>query len=134
LQEQEQIRQILIRERNRQLQEQEQIRQSLEREQNRQLREQEQIRRSLERNIQLQEQEQIGKSQKREQKNKQPIFKERKYMNEDKEQLCCSICLENFVIHEIIYELQCMHIYHKSCITKWLDINKNCPYCRKNFE
>lgn len=40
----------------------------------------------------------------------------------------CSICLEN--PNECI-QLKCGHVFHKSCITKWLKVKNNCPNCRK---
>lgn len=40
----------------------------------------------------------------------------------------CSICLEDIEENKII--LDCGHIYHKECITNWLKVSYNCPYCR----
>jgi len=43
----------------------------------------------------------------------------------------CSICLEDYKEgQEIITLPKCDHIFHKPCVTKWLDINKICPICR----
>jgi len=47
---------------------------------------------------------------------------------EDKEE--CSICMESYKLNELVYELPCVHIYHKECIKKWLKSNNTCPICR----
>jgi len=47
---------------------------------------------------------------------------------EDKEE--CSICMEIYKLNEIVFELPCVHIYHKECIKKWLKSNNTCPICR----
>lgn len=41
----------------------------------------------------------------------------------------CSICLEK--INSELVTLECGHSYHQECISKWLDIETTCPYCRK---
>jgi hypothetical protein len=50
---------------------------------------------------------------------------------EDCEDECC-ICLEKLHLKEnILLKLPCSHIFHQSCISKWLLENKdNCPICR----
>ena len=40
----------------------------------------------------------------------------------------CSICLDNS--HHNVYELNCSHQYHLSCITEWNEKNQTCPLCR----
>jgi hypothetical protein len=42
----------------------------------------------------------------------------------------CGICIDEFVNDEILTELPCKHYYHKTCVDKWLTINKTCPLCR----
>lgn len=42
----------------------------------------------------------------------------------------CSICLETFTYNTKVCNLQCGHIYHKSCIKEWFKINSTCPQCR----
>lgn len=49
----------------------------------------------------------------------------------------CSICLENE--KKTIVKLKCSHLFHKSCIFHWYNINKEkatkcfCPVCRSPF-
>ena len=45
----------------------------------------------------------------------------------------CSICLEKLIDDDIEIELPCKHRFHVYCIQRWVDINKNCPLCRKTF-
>ena len=45
----------------------------------------------------------------------------------------CSICLYSFV--DAPYITSCCHMFHKECVDKWIDINKNktnilCPECK----
>ncbi len=42
----------------------------------------------------------------------------------------CDICFNTYVVGDIIKILNCNHIFHTSCLTKWFDENKTCPYCR----
>lgn len=43
----------------------------------------------------------------------------------------CSICLEEFCSNERkVVKIQCGHVYHESCILKWLDNSHSCPLCR----
>jgi hypothetical protein len=44
----------------------------------------------------------------------------------------CSICLHSYVENDIICQVKCSHIYHKSCIDSWINISRNltCPICR----
>ncbi|CAH0559960.1 unnamed protein product [Brassicogethes aeneus] len=39
----------------------------------------------------------------------------------------CAICLEDFETRE----LSCGHVFHTKCISKWLQYNNTCPFCRK---
>lgn len=44
----------------------------------------------------------------------------------------CTICLEKFENKEFVVVLHCKHIYHKTCIRKWIDKNvlkPKCPNC-----
>ena len=50
-----------------------------------------------------------------------------------KEEKDCSICLEKLIDDDIEMELPCKHRFHVYCIQRWVDINKNCPLCRKTF-
>lgn len=39
----------------------------------------------------------------------------------------CRICLCDYQVGEVVMRLPCMHVYHKSCISKWLSSNNKCP-------
>ncbi|NXN84774.1 PJA2 ligase, partial [Bombycilla garrulus] len=43
---------------------------------------------------------------------------------------CCTICCSEYVEDEIITELPCHHLFHKSCVTLWLQRSGTCPVCR----
>lgn len=49
------------------------------------------------------------------------------------QQPSCSICKENFDIHDTIRLLSCQHIYHKKCVDDWLKQHPRCPTCNKNI-
>jgi ankyrin repeat protein len=42
----------------------------------------------------------------------------------------CSICLCDFEYGKNAKILQCGHIYHTGCISTWLRVKNQCPYCR----
>jgi len=44
----------------------------------------------------------------------------------------CSVCYDDFIDQCEIIELPCKHVYHQSCIVKWLEIKLLCPLCRHN--
>ncbi|NWY72904.1 PJA2 ligase, partial [Erithacus rubecula] len=43
---------------------------------------------------------------------------------------CCTICCSEYVEGEIITELPCHHLFHKPCVTLWLQRSGTCPLCR----
>lgn len=44
----------------------------------------------------------------------------------------CSICFEKIEAGEKIYNIPCKHIFHKECMTKWIQRRKKtCPMCRR---
>ncbi|NXF55559.1 PJA2 ligase, partial [Oceanites oceanicus] len=43
---------------------------------------------------------------------------------------CCTICCSEYVKDEIITELPCHHLFHKPCLTLWLEQSGTCPICR----
>ncbi|NWW38010.1 PJA2 ligase, partial [Panurus biarmicus] len=43
---------------------------------------------------------------------------------------CCTICCSDYVEGEIITELPCHHLFHKPCVTLWLQRSGTCPVCR----
>lgn len=42
----------------------------------------------------------------------------------------CVICFEEYKEGDIIIELECKHVYHDPCISKWLQKDLSCPMCR----
>ncbi|CAD8051718.1 unnamed protein product [Paramecium sonneborni] len=57
------------------------------------------------------------------------IIRQNKYLSFDK----CSICLDQFNDAVQIRLIFCEHIYHTSCIDKWLNYHKYCPDCKSPF-
>ncbi|NXR67890.1 PJA2 ligase, partial [Rhadina sibilatrix] len=43
---------------------------------------------------------------------------------------CCTICCSDYVDGEIITKLPCQHLFHKPCVTLWLQRSGTCPVCR----
>ncbi|NXP99307.1 PJA2 ligase, partial [Vidua macroura] len=43
---------------------------------------------------------------------------------------CCTICCSEYVEGEIVTELPCHHLFHKPCVTLWLQRSGTCPVCR----
>ncbi|XP_011099668.2 E3 ubiquitin ligase BIG BROTHER [Sesamum indicum] len=41
----------------------------------------------------------------------------------------CVICQVEYEEGEEVVSIQCEHLYHRDCITKWLQIKKICPIC-----
>ncbi|NXE28447.1 PJA2 ligase, partial [Ardeotis kori] len=48
----------------------------------------------------------------------------------DGQEQSCTICCSEYVKDEIITELPCHHLFHKSCVTLWLQESGTCPVCR----
>ncbi|XP_032531601.1 E3 ubiquitin-protein ligase Praja-2 isoform X1 [Chiroxiphia lanceolata] len=42
----------------------------------------------------------------------------------------CTICCSEYVRGEYVAELPCHHLFHKSCVTPWLQRSGTCPVCR----
>ena len=42
----------------------------------------------------------------------------------------CAICKDAFELNETAQRLPCRHLYHKQCISPWLDAHNSCPVCR----
>jgi hypothetical protein len=43
----------------------------------------------------------------------------------------CPVCQDNFSVSDEVYELGCTHVFHSTCLKKWLDeANGTCPVCR----
>ncbi|KAH6769019.1 brassinosteroid-responsive RING-H2 [Perilla frutescens var. frutescens] len=47
----------------------------------------------------------------------------------------CAVCLHDFVADDEIRRLtNCRHIFHRSCVDRWMDHDqKTCPLCRMQF-
>ncbi|NXY30480.1 PJA2 ligase, partial [Pomatorhinus ruficollis] len=43
---------------------------------------------------------------------------------------CCTICCSDYMDGEIITKLPCRHLFHKPCVTLWLQRSGTCPVCR----
>ncbi|MEE6459821.1 hypothetical protein FKM82_000748 [Ascaphus truei] len=43
---------------------------------------------------------------------------------------CCAICCSEYSKDEILTELPCHHLFHKPCVTLWLQKSGTCPVCR----
>ena len=41
----------------------------------------------------------------------------------------CSICLCDYIAEDKIFELSCNHVFHNTCLIKWLQQKKICPIC-----
>ncbi|XP_043688717.1 probable E3 ubiquitin-protein ligase XERICO [Telopea speciosissima] len=43
----------------------------------------------------------------------------------------CPVCLNRFETESEVNQLSCGHLFHKSCLERWLDyLNITCPLCR----
>ncbi|KAL0965780.1 hypothetical protein UPYG_G00285630 [Umbra pygmaea] len=43
---------------------------------------------------------------------------------------CCAICCCEYVKDEVATQLPCHHMFHKLCVTLWLQKSGTCPVCR----
>lgn len=46
----------------------------------------------------------------------------------------CTFCMNMFRIGEKVLKTSCLHIFHKECMTKWLEIKNVCPIDKVLFE
>ncbi|XP_072439744.1 E3 ubiquitin-protein ligase Praja-2 isoform X4 [Chiloscyllium punctatum] len=42
----------------------------------------------------------------------------------------CAICCSEYVKEELVTELPCHHLFHRPCVTLWLQKSGTCPVCR----
>ncbi|GMY38560.1 E3 ubiquitin-protein ligase AIP2-like [Fagus crenata] len=45
----------------------------------------------------------------------------------------CTICLEDFPAGSCVTRMPCSHVFHRSCIVRWLIKRPHCPVCRKHM-
>ncbi|XP_027354852.1 E3 ubiquitin-protein ligase MBR2-like isoform X3 [Abrus precatorius] len=50
--------------------------------------------------------------------------------NENKDDIKCSICQEEYAVADELGSLQCEHMYHVVCIQQWLRLKNWCPICK----
>jgi hypothetical protein len=46
----------------------------------------------------------------------------------------CSICMEKYKKNDSVIQLDCDHIFHKSCLKTWLQNHNTCPVCRYDIK
>jgi len=46
----------------------------------------------------------------------------------------CLICLEKFELNQQCLYLCCMHLFHSTCIMRWLLNHEECPICKCNYK
>lgn len=57
------------------------------------------------------------------------------YKGGDREDLIvCPVCLEDLTTGIEFCKLRCSHVFHTSCIDRWCETSKTCPYCRYKLE
>jgi hypothetical protein len=49
------------------------------------------------------------------------------------EDASCAICLSEYVNNQKLRFLPCKHHFHKSCVDKWLLLNRVCPLCKNSI-
>ncbi|KAH3757086.1 transmembrane protein [Pelomyxa schiedti] len=46
----------------------------------------------------------------------------------------CAICLTDYEEGDPVRQLPCKHHFHCSCVDKWLETSKTCPFCKKDID
>lgn len=44
----------------------------------------------------------------------------------------CSICIDEYEEGDVVSVLPCKHEYHRECIEPWLQMHRNCPFCKQD--
>nr|AFK36630.1 unknown [Lotus japonicus] len=60
----------------------------------------------------------------------QPSASDNVTCNENKDDIKCSICQEEYVAADEVGSLKCEHKYHVVCIQQWLRLKNWCPICK----
>ncbi|NWS49271.1 PJA2 ligase, partial [Probosciger aterrimus] len=50
--------------------------------------------------------------------------------DQDGQEQRCTICCCEYMEKEIVTELPCHHLFHRTCVTHWLQESGTCPVCR----
>ena len=58
-----------------------------------------------------------------------PVFL---YQEQEQEQetACCCVCLDVYEKEDKCRKMVCAHVFHQTCIDRWLDQHTKCPVCR----
>lgn len=63
------------------------------------------------------------------------VFGKHKLPPRISEEKTCSICWEEFNHEEnVSFVEECFHIYHSSCINKWITHGSQCPLCKRKIQ
>uniref|UniRef100_A0A0N5A1L8 RING-type E3 ubiquitin transferase n=1 Tax=Parastrongyloides trichosuri TaxID=131310 RepID=A0A0N5A1L8_PARTI len=46
----------------------------------------------------------------------------------------CTVCMDIFIDKDSVYKLACNHIFHKQCLTPWVQTHRSCPVCRQEIK
>jgi hypothetical protein len=44
----------------------------------------------------------------------------------------CSICIDEWAVKDELAKLSCGHVFHSTCIQRWVVRSASCPECRSN--
>jgi hypothetical protein len=51
---------------------------------------------------------------------------------EDGNALECTICIASLNHgHDVVVRTRCGHLYHEGCLSKWCELQRDCPLCRQ---
>lgn len=50
-----------------------------------------------------------------------------------KDDRCCAICLDTMNSGDLIYRLDCHHIFHCGCVSGWFEKKLTCPLCKDSI-